>query len=112
MARLGLRLPAAVKRVTNPLLGRVSIRIASGANKGLRWSLATAGSGYGSGRRERAQMPARWRIWIHVGDALLKVAVEGAEADLLSRGIRALDPTTLLVLPIHSAELNEACARL
>jgi FkbM family methyltransferase len=210
---LRLRLPGAVKRVTTPLLGRIPIRIASGANKGLRWSLATAGSGYGSGRRERAQLAAlaqlihvgddvwdvgahcgfvtlfasrrvgssgrvhafepgassRWFLQRHVkwnrmtnvtilpyalgafdgparfgggttskqaridgGDSIvpvrtieslldtrecglptfLKVDVEGAEADLLGRGIQALDPATRLVLAVHSAELYQVCTGL
>jgi hypothetical protein len=42
----------------------------------------------------------------------LKVDVEGAEADLLSRGIRALDPATRLVLAVHSADLYHVCAGL
>ena len=56
MARLKLRVPAAVKRVTNPVIGRVPIRIRGGENRGMRWSLASAGGGYGSGRRAARQL--------------------------------------------------------
>ncbi|MGH7482547.1 MAG: FkbM family methyltransferase [Longimicrobiales bacterium] len=51
-----LRIPAALKRVTDALAGGIPIRIRSGVNAGMRWSLASAGSGYGSGRRAARQM--------------------------------------------------------
>lgn len=54
------------------MLGRVPIRIASGANKGLRWSLASAGSGYGSGTRERAQLSALSHL-LHADDVVWDV---------------------------------------
>jgi hypothetical protein len=44
--------------------------------------------------------------WVHIVD------VEGAEADLLSRGIQALDPTTRLLLAVHSEALYHESARL
>ena len=55
-------LPRAVKRLTNPVVGRIAVRIASGVNQGLRWSLAAAGSGYGSGKRESTQMQVVWQL--------------------------------------------------
>jgi FkbM family methyltransferase len=51
-----MRLPEPVKRLTNPLVGRVPVPIMSGPNRGLWWSLASAGSGYMSGRRAARQM--------------------------------------------------------
>lgn len=67
MARFRCRLPRGVKRLTNPVFGRIPIVIVSGPNKGLRWSLASAGSGYGSGRRESAQLTTLARL-LHAGD--------------------------------------------
>lgn len=54
--RLRMRLPENVKRLTNPVVGRVPVPIMSGPNRGLWWSLASAGSGYMSGRRAARQM--------------------------------------------------------
>lgn len=51
-----MRLPLAVKRVTTPVVGRLRVPILSGPNRGLWWSLASAGSGYGTGRRAARQM--------------------------------------------------------
>ncbi len=51
-----MRLPPAVKRLTNPVVGRIRVPIVSGPNRGLWWSLASAGHGYATGRRASAQM--------------------------------------------------------
>jgi FkbM family methyltransferase len=51
-----MRLPEPVKRLTNPLVGRVPVPIMSGPNRGMWWSLASAGSGYMTGRRAARQM--------------------------------------------------------
>ena len=57
-----ITMPRSIKRFTNPVVGRIPIRIASGLNRGLRWSLAAAGSGYGSGKRESLQMQVIWNL--------------------------------------------------
>jgi FkbM family methyltransferase len=51
-----MRLPSALKRLTTPVVGSIPLPILAGENKGCRWSLASWGSGYGTGRREEAQM--------------------------------------------------------
>ena len=51
-----MRIPRFVRQVTTPLLRRVRIPVLSGVNRGRWWSLASAGSGYGTGRRSSAQM--------------------------------------------------------
>lgn len=81
-----LRVPSAVKRVTDPVVGRVPVRIRSGVNEGLRWSLASAGGGYGSGRRAAAQMrliaglirdgDVVWDVGAHHGFVTLAAARE------------------------------------
>ena len=51
-----MQVPAVVRRVTDPLLSAVRVPVLSGVNRGRWWSLVSAGSGYGSGRRASAQM--------------------------------------------------------
>ena len=51
-----MRVPQSIRRVTDPLLERVPVLIAGGVNRGLWWNLASAGSGYASGRRAALQM--------------------------------------------------------
>jgi FkbM family methyltransferase len=51
-----MQVPGFIRRVTDPLLGGVRVPVLSGVNRGRWWSLISAGSGYGSGRRAGAQM--------------------------------------------------------
>ena len=51
-----MRVPHAVRRVTDPLLGRLRVPVLSGVNRGRWWSVTSAGSGYASGRRAGRQM--------------------------------------------------------
>lgn len=51
-----MRVPGSLRRVTDPLLERVPVPVVSGVNRGRLWNLASAGSGYASGHRARAQM--------------------------------------------------------
>lgn len=59
-----MKLPAPVRRVLDPLSERIPVPIISGVNVGRWWALASAGSGYASGTRARAQM--------HILQALLR----------------------------------------
>jgi FkbM family methyltransferase len=49
-------LPTAVARHTDRIFGRIPLRIRGGENEGLKWSLASSGGGYRSGRRAHRQM--------------------------------------------------------
>ena len=49
-------MPSAVRHITDKVLDAMPIPIMSGVNRGMWWSLASSGSGYGSGRRTRRQM--------------------------------------------------------
>ena len=49
-------MPRLIRRIADPLTRRIPVRIIGGVNRGAKWSLASAGSGYRSGRREAAQM--------------------------------------------------------
>lgn len=90
ISRLGLRVPAGVKRYTNPVFGRVPIVIMTGPNRGAMWSLASAGSGYGTGTRERRQLEVLeelvrpgdrvWDVGAHYGYLTL-CAARAAGAD-------------------------------
>jgi len=51
-----MKVPRFIRSVTDPVLERIPILIASGVNRGLRWNLASAGHGYGSGRRAAKQL--------------------------------------------------------
>lgn len=51
-----MQLPATVRRLTDPLLSEVRVPILGGVNRGLWWSLMSAGSGYVSGRRAAGQL--------------------------------------------------------
>src|SRR5690606_13230739 len=45
-----MQLPYHLREIGYRLLGAVPIRVRSGINRGRRWSLASTGRGYGSGR--------------------------------------------------------------
>ena len=51
-----MRVPRFVRKVTDPLLESMRVPVLSGVNQGRWWSLASAGSGYGTGLRARRQM--------------------------------------------------------
>jgi FkbM family methyltransferase len=51
-----MRVPNAIRRVTDPVLERIPVPVVSGVNRGRWWNLASAGSGYASGRRAAAQL--------------------------------------------------------
>jgi FkbM family methyltransferase len=51
-----MRLPRAVRQLTDPLLERVRVPVLGGPNRGRWWNLASAGSGYASGRRASGQL--------------------------------------------------------
>ena len=51
-----MRVPRFLRRIADPVTARIPLPIAGGVNRGLRWSLASSGHGYGSGRRAAKQM--------------------------------------------------------
>ena len=51
-----VRIPTPVRRVTDPVLIRLRMPVLSGVNRGCWWSLISAGTGYGSGRRASEQL--------------------------------------------------------
>lgn len=53
-----MRLPRFITGATSPLLRNCKVRIASGPNEGLKWSLATSGRGYARGTFEAERVDA------------------------------------------------------
>jgi FkbM family methyltransferase len=51
-----MRVPRFVRRATDPVLERARVPIIGGPNRGLWWNLASAGSGYVTGRRAAGQL--------------------------------------------------------
>ena len=51
-----MHLPGSIRRLTDPVLERIPVPIASGVNRGLWWSLASAGRGHASGIREARRL--------------------------------------------------------
>lgn len=51
-----MRFPPFVRRLTDPILEQLRVMIPAGVNRGRWWSLASAGSGYGTGQRASTQM--------------------------------------------------------
>lgn len=96
-----MRVPDAIRRVTDPLLQDLRVPIASGVNQGLWWSLISAGSGYATGRRASAQMALLaalirprdivWDVGAHHGFVTLcaarRIGVAGA--------VHAFEPSAL-----------------
>jgi FkbM family methyltransferase len=72
-----MQLPFAVRSLGHRLLRKRSVRVRSGINRGLRWSLVTSGRGYGSGLfgRDRLETLAKvvrpgdsfWDLGAHKG---------------------------------------------
>ena len=84
-----MQVPRIVRRVTDPLLQAVPVPVLSGVNQGRWWSLASAGSGYASGRRAHHQMKIIaallqhddivWDVGAHHGYVTLCAAREARE---------------------------------
>ena len=77
-----MRVPAAVRQVTDPVLGRLRVPVLSGVNRGRWWSLVSAGSGYGTGRRASGQMSLLCGL-LHPGDVMWDV---GAHHGFVTEG--------------------------
>ncbi|MGH7445239.1 MAG: FkbM family methyltransferase [Longimicrobiales bacterium] len=79
-----MRLPASVRHLAGSVLGRASLRVRGGPNRGLRWSISSSGRGYirGSfeveriGRLLRLAPPGAlvWDVGAHKGYVALALA--------------------------------------
>jgi FkbM family methyltransferase len=78
-----MQLPQVVRRITRPLVGRVPITIAGGPNRGMKWSLASAGNGFRRGVREPERM-VHLSALIHPGDVVWDVGAHYGYVALLA----------------------------
>lgn len=78
-----MRVPTSIRRFTDPVLERVPVPIVGGANRGRWWSLASAGSGYASGRRAGAQL-RMLRALFREGDVVWDVGAHHGYVTLLA----------------------------
>lgn len=124
-----MQLPYRVRLWGQRTFGEVAVRIRSGRNRGLRWSLAALGRGYGSGRfgRDRIEALAAvvregdafWDIGAHkgfitlaasrmVGPSGLVVAIEPASANLrfLERHLVWNEVRNVRVVPAAASDRN------
>jgi FkbM family methyltransferase len=79
-----VRVPRVVRRATDPLLERLPVPVLAGPNRGRWWNLASAGSGYASGRRSPGQLrflldlaqpgDCAWDVGAHHGYVSLALA--------------------------------------
>jgi len=118
-----MQLPYSVRTLGYRLLAPFSVRIRSGVNRGYRWSLASTGRGYGSGRfgRDRlgtlAALVCRggcfWDLGAHKGFMTLAasrlvgptgrvVSIEPGRANLafLRRHVRWNDTANVVIVPM------------
>lgn len=78
-----MHLPRSLQRITRPLLQPIPIRIRGGPNRGLRWSLATAGRGYARGIFEASRI-ALLEALIEPGDTVWDVGAHKGYVTLLA----------------------------
>ena len=78
-----MRLPARVRRITDPIAERIPVPIASGVNRGKLWSIVSAGSGYATGRRASAEMRLLSRL-LRPGDVVWDVGAHHGFMTLLA----------------------------
>jgi FkbM family methyltransferase len=76
-----VQLPKFVRDLTDPIIGRIPVPIMGGVNKGMLWSLASAGGGYVSGRRGLEQM-AVMRALLREGDIFWDVGAHHGSVSL------------------------------
>ena len=102
-----MQIPAIVRRVTDPIVGRIPVPILGGVNKGLQWSLASAGGGYATGARGAAQLAVVSAL-LREGDVVWDVgAHHGSVALCASRRVGAAGQ----VHAFEPAELNRMYLR-
>lgn len=102
-----MQLPKAVRRLTDPIIGRIPVPILGGVNKGRYWSLASAGGGYATGRRGAPQMAVISAL-LHEGDVVWDVGAHHGSVVLCAS--RRVGPRGQ-VHAFEPAELNRTYLR-
>jgi FkbM family methyltransferase len=78
-----MRLPRFVRRLTDPVSERLPVPVVGGLNRGRLWALASAGSGYATGRRAAPQMRVL-RGLIRPGDVFWDVGAHHGYVSLMA----------------------------
>lgn len=106
-----MRLPARIRSLATAFVGRARLRVRGGPNRGLRWSAASSGRGYISGRFEEARLrrlvalsregAVCWDVGAHKGYVTLALA----RASGASGRVVAVEPApdNLVMLRRHMA---------
>jgi FkbM family methyltransferase len=97
-----MQLPYRLRSWGQRTFGDVSVRIRSGRNRGLRWSMAALGRGYGSGRFARDRIEALDAV-VREGDAFWDV---GAHKGFIALAASRMVGPSGLVVAIEPAGAN------
>ena len=85
-----MRLPAGVRSLASSVIGSIPLRIRSGPNEGLRWSLASSGRGAVKGDFEQRRVNAFLRL-LRSGDVVWDIGAHKGYVALAASG--AVGPT-------------------
>lgn len=99
-----MQLPYSVRVAGQRLLGRVPIPVLSGPNRGMLWSAAAFGRGYGSGRFARERIDALASV-VRRGDAFWDV---GAHKGFITLAVAQLVGPAGELVAVEPAEVNRA----
>jgi FkbM family methyltransferase len=97
-----MQLPYPVRALGHRMLGAVPVRIRSGRNRGLSWSLAALGRGYGSGRFARDRIDALACV-TRSGDVLWDI---GAHKGFVSLASASLVGPSGVIVAIEPSSVN------
>jgi FkbM family methyltransferase len=99
-----MQLPYPVRRLGQRALGGVRVRIRSGRNRGLAWSLAALGRGYGSGSFARDRIEALAAV-TRTGDVFWDI---GAHKGFVALAAAQLVGPSGVVIAIEPSSVNRA----
>ncbi|MDX1647181.1 MAG: FkbM family methyltransferase [Longimicrobiales bacterium] len=93
-----MQLPFAIRRLGQLLFRRVPVRIASGLNQGMRWSIVTTGRGYGSGSFAKARLAVLEAV-VQPGECFWDIGAHKGFVTLAASGLVGPEGTVVSVEP-------------
>lgn len=93
-----MQLPYRIRALGYRLLGHVPVRVRSGVNRGRRWSLASTGRGYGSGRFGRDRLAALAAL-VRPGETFWDLGAHKGFVTLAAAGLVGPDGLVVAVEP-------------